>query len=99
MGIIRYGGCGFGMLACEGSWRCDIIPSFCHILLPHSSLLLPKHEEASVEMFDHMVEANGLKEEFERWGLNMCDITFVKEQIAGPLRLTQEEDQVRLPPA
>eukprot|EP00731_Ephydatia_muelleri_P038527 Em0793g3a len=48
-----------------------------------------RHEQASVEMFDHMVEVNGLKEEFESGGLGAHDITFVKEQIAGPLQPTQ----------
>ena len=56
-----------------------------------------RHEQASVEMFDHMVEANGLKEEFERWGLGTNDITFVKEQIAGPLRPTLEEEEDQSP--
>ncbi len=36
-------------------------------------------------MFDHMMETNGLKEVFESYGLNDTDLTFIKEQIAGPL--------------
>ncbi len=35
-------------------------------------------------MFDHLLEENGLREEFERYGLGAQDIEFIKEQIAGP---------------
>uniref|UniRef100_A0A3B3RW28 SAM domain and HD domain 1 n=1 Tax=Paramormyrops kingsleyae TaxID=1676925 RepID=A0A3B3RW28_9TELE len=45
-----------------------------------------KHEKASVDMFDHMVEVNGLKGVMEQYGLKLPeDLDFIKEQIAGPL--------------
>ncbi|XP_072014052.1 deoxynucleoside triphosphate triphosphohydrolase SAMHD1-like [Amphiura filiformis] len=44
-----------------------------------------KHEQASVKMFEYMIEANDLKEVFESFGLNETDLIFIKEQIAGPL--------------
>lgn len=39
---------------------------------------------ASVDMFDYLIEDNELEEEFHRYGLVGSDITFIKEQIAGP---------------
>ena len=36
-------------------------------------------------MFEHLLESNNLKVEFERCGLGDADIKFIKEQIAGPL--------------
>ena len=36
-------------------------------------------------MFEHLLEENDLIAEFERCGLGVDDITFIKEQIAGPL--------------
>ena len=44
-----------------------------------------QHEDASVMMFEHLLESNNLKVEFERCGLGDKDIKFIKEQIAGPL--------------
>ena len=46
--------------------------------------LLFQHEDASVQMLDYMIEDNGLKEVFEQYGLGEQDITFIKEQVAGP---------------
>ncbi|XP_022106625.1 deoxynucleoside triphosphate triphosphohydrolase SAMHD1-like isoform X2 [Acanthaster planci] len=43
------------------------------------------HEKASVDMFDHLIESNELNEVFVRYGLDDRDISFIKEQIAGPL--------------
>ncbi|XP_033626546.1 deoxynucleoside triphosphate triphosphohydrolase SAMHD1-like [Asterias rubens] len=43
------------------------------------------HEQASVDMFDYLIEANQLKEVFAEFGLDDQDISFIKEQIAGPL--------------
>ncbi|XP_033754260.1 deoxynucleoside triphosphate triphosphohydrolase SAMHD1-like isoform X2 [Pecten maximus] len=43
-----------------------------------------EHEQASVEMFDHLVKKNGLEEEFKKYGLESADLTFIKEQIKGP---------------
>ncbi|KAK3726835.1 hypothetical protein QZH41_016722 [Actinostola sp. cb2023] len=42
------------------------------------------HEEASVQMFDHLVEVNDLMPEFEKYSLNRTDLIFIKELIAGP---------------
>ncbi|XP_053281037.1 deoxynucleoside triphosphate triphosphohydrolase SAMHD1 isoform X1 [Pleuronectes platessa] len=46
-----------------------------------------KHEQASLDMFDYLVEHNKLKEEMvEQHGLKLPeDLDFIKEQIAGPL--------------
>ena len=46
--------------------------------------LLLQHEEASVKMFDYLVEKNDLIPEFEKYGLTEQDRMFIKEQIAGP---------------
>lgn len=43
-----------------------------------------KHEHASVKMFEYLVEVNDLELEFQRYGLFSVDLTFIKEQIAGP---------------
>ncbi|VDI08708.1 uncharacterized protein MGAL_10B084197 [Mytilus galloprovincialis] len=50
-----------------------------------------KHEDASVKMFDYLIEENELRKEFERFGLTEQDITFVKEQIAGPVKKNKNE--------
>ncbi|XP_037098954.1 deoxynucleoside triphosphate triphosphohydrolase SAMHD1 [Syngnathus acus] len=45
-----------------------------------------KHEEASLKMFDHLVEKNDLKPQMEQHGLVLPeDLDFIKELIAGPL--------------
>ncbi|XP_036447396.1 deoxynucleoside triphosphate triphosphohydrolase SAMHD1-like isoform X1 [Colossoma macropomum] len=45
-----------------------------------------KHENASVQMFDHLVKVNNLEPVMEKYGLSLpCDLIFIKEQIAGPL--------------
>ena len=43
-----------------------------------------QHEKDSVMMFEHLLEANDLREDFEKYGLGEIDIVFIKEQIAGP---------------
>ncbi|XP_031564010.1 deoxynucleoside triphosphate triphosphohydrolase SAMHD1-like [Actinia tenebrosa] len=43
-----------------------------------------KHEEASVQMFDYLVDSNNLKQEFVKYDLDQQDLTFIKELIAGP---------------
>ncbi|XP_037080063.1 deoxynucleoside triphosphate triphosphohydrolase SAMHD1-like isoform X2 [Pollicipes pollicipes] len=43
-----------------------------------------KHEQASVQMFQHMVEENDLMPKFKAAGLTEQDLIFIKEQIAGP---------------
>lgn len=49
------------------------------------SLLLAKHENASVAIFEHLVETNDLMETFESAGLDDTDLIFIKELIYGPL--------------
>nr|XP_006003880.2 PREDICTED: deoxynucleoside triphosphate triphosphohydrolase SAMHD1-like [Latimeria chalumnae] len=45
-----------------------------------------KHEDASVQMFDHLITSNGLKTSLEENGLILPeDIIFIKEQIIGPI--------------
>ncbi|KAL1021606.1 hypothetical protein UPYG_G00015470 [Umbra pygmaea] len=45
------------------------------------------HEEASLKMFDHMVEVNNLKDEMTIHGLKVPDdLDFIKELINGPLK-------------
>ncbi|XP_037628431.1 deoxynucleoside triphosphate triphosphohydrolase SAMHD1-like [Sebastes umbrosus] len=44
-----------------------------------------KHEKASLDMFDYLVNDNGLKPVMEQHGLVLPeDLDFIKEQIAGP---------------
>lgn len=44
-----------------------------------------QHEQASVEMFDHLVEVNGLKPVMVKYGLKLPeDLVFIREQIVGP---------------
>ncbi|KAM6924386.1 deoxynucleoside triphosphate triphosphohydrolase SAMHD1-like [Xenentodon cancila] len=52
-----------------------------------------KHETASLDMFDYLVEDNNLKLVMEEYGLVLPeDLDFIKEQIAGPLS-THVKDQ------
>ena len=48
-----------------------------------------QHEQASVAMFDHLIEVNKLKREFDQYGITEKDLKFVKEQIAGPIDTEQ----------
>ncbi|XP_055458178.1 deoxynucleoside triphosphate triphosphohydrolase SAMHD1 isoform X2 [Psammomys obesus] len=44
-----------------------------------------RHEQGSTEMFEHLVNSNGLKDAMKNYGLvPKEDITFIKEQIMGP---------------
>ncbi|XP_053429539.1 deoxynucleoside triphosphate triphosphohydrolase SAMHD1 isoform X2 [Nycticebus coucang] len=44
------------------------------------------HEQGSVEMFEHLINSNNLKDVMKHYGLvPEEDICFIKEQIAGPL--------------
>ncbi|XP_078026099.1 deoxynucleoside triphosphate triphosphohydrolase SAMHD1-like [Epinephelus lanceolatus] len=54
-----------------------------------------KHEDASVQMFDHLVKCNGLEEEMKKYSLVPQDQTFIKEMIAGPLKKRQGELQTK----
>nr|XP_024655908.1 deoxynucleoside triphosphate triphosphohydrolase SAMHD1-like [Maylandia zebra] len=50
-----------------------------------------KHADASLEMFDHLVVANSLAQEMERYGLILPpDLTFIKEMIK-PLKIDDAE--------
>ncbi|KAK3581153.1 hypothetical protein CHS0354_024685 [Potamilus streckersoni] len=51
-----------------------------------------KHEDASVEMFDYLIEDNNILPAFQEYGLDRQDITFIKEQIAGPCRKTKDKE-------
>jgi len=42
-----------------------------------------KHEDASVRMFDHLMEANNLLPTFAKYSLADKDVTFIKELISG----------------
>ncbi|KAM5245894.1 deoxynucleoside triphosphate triphosphohydrolase SAMHD1 [Ctenodactylus gundi] len=44
------------------------------------------HEQGSVQMFEHLLNSNGLRDVMEQYGLiPEEDICFIKEQIVGPL--------------
>ena len=42
-----------------------------------------QHEDASVNMFDHMMKVNNLLPSFAKYNLTEIDVIFVKELIAG----------------
>ena len=44
-------------------------------------------------MLDYLLEENGLRPEFRRYGLNERDIVFIKEMIAGPLQEHRDEEE------
>lgn len=46
-------------------------------------------------MFDHLLEVNNLSEEFKKYNLSESDLTFIKEQIAGPKRVDGDINDVR----
>ncbi|XP_040186533.1 deoxynucleoside triphosphate triphosphohydrolase SAMHD1 [Rana temporaria] len=51
-----------------------------------------KHESASVKMFYHLIQSNGLESIMKEYGLHLPeDLKFIEEQIAGPLT-TEAED-------
>ncbi|XP_028265237.1 deoxynucleoside triphosphate triphosphohydrolase SAMHD1-like [Parambassis ranga] len=55
-----------------------------------------KHEKASVQMLDHMVETNNLQSSMELYGLNLqTDLKFIKEMIDPPKKtdLKQRKDE------
>ncbi|XP_015749994.1 PREDICTED: deoxynucleoside triphosphate triphosphohydrolase SAMHD1-like, partial [Acropora digitifera] len=53
-----------------------------------------KHEDASLTMFDHMVEVNDLLPSFKKYNLTEKDVIFIKELIAGTA-LDRDGDQKR----
>ena len=56
-----------------------------HASVQQTHLPSVQHEQASVMMFDHLITSNKLECELKRYGLAEQDLTFIKEQIAGPL--------------
>ena len=42
-----------------------------------------QHEDTSVAMFEHLIQENGLRKDFQEYHLNERDIQFIKEQIGG----------------
>ena len=48
-------------------------------------------------MFDHLVEVNNLQPLLERFDITEGDLTFVKEQIAGPIDTEQCSSQMQAP--
>ena len=54
-----------------------------------------QHERASIEMFDYMIEANGLMPSFEHAGLDENDLILVKELIYGQLNEENPTNSVR----
>jgi deoxynucleoside triphosphate triphosphohydrolase SAMHD1 len=53
-----------------------------------------QHEEASTEMFEHLLNENNLRPVFAKYKLGESDILFIKEQIAGPCK--DRRDQVNV---
>ena len=52
-----------------------------------------QHEKASLEMFDHLVEVNGLETEMQRYGLDSVnDLVFIKEMLYKPLDTDSAQD-------
>nr|KAF6423692.1 SAM and HD domain containing deoxynucleoside triphosphate triphosphohydrolase 1 [Rousettus aegyptiacus] len=51
------------------------------------------HEQGSVDMFEHLINSNGLRTVMEQYGLiPEEDICFIKEQIKGPLESPSKDD-------
>ena len=50
-----------------------------------------QHEDASVQMFDYLVNDNKLIQEFEKYNLSDVDRTFITEQIRGPSKDMKEK--------
>ena len=64
-----------------------IIP--CFSFLPHPPHF--QHEEASVDMFEYMVDVNRLKPVFEKYGLIEEDRVCIEELILGQPRTRRAE--------
>ncbi|XP_063153319.1 deoxynucleoside triphosphate triphosphohydrolase SAMHD1 [Candoia aspera] len=53
-----------------------------------------KHEQASVQMFEHLITSNNLRPVMESYGLKLDeDIDFIKEQIAGPVEVNRVDSK------
>ena len=66
------------------------------------TIFLFQHENASVKMFDYLIEQNDLRQCFDKYGLHEEDITFIKEQIDESLTgdandMVRSEDYVSGP--
>uniref|UniRef100_A0A3Q3GDJ0 HD domain-containing protein n=1 Tax=Labrus bergylta TaxID=56723 RepID=A0A3Q3GDJ0_9LABR len=78
---------------------CVQIAGLCHDLghgpFSHlyDGLFLPKHENGSCDMLDHLLKENNLEPVMEKYGLKPeDDIIFIKEMIAGPLQESKEQE-------
>ena len=56
---------------------------------------MTQHEDASVAMFDHLIQVNDLQSSFDQYGITDTDLAFVKEQIAGPIDTEQCSSQMQ----
>ena len=56
---------------------------------------LTQHEDASVDMFDHLIRVNDLQSSFDQYDITATDLVFVKEQIAGPIDTEQCSSQMQ----
>lgn len=59
-------------------------------------ILFEKHEDASVKMFDYLVEENNLEAEFKKYNLHERDRIFIKEQIRGPQSKTVRSERTEV---
>lgn len=57
-------------------------------------LLFTQHEDASVNMFDHMMKENNLFPSFREYNLSEKDLIFIKELIAGTALVDTSNSQV-----
>ena len=57
-------------------------------------LLFTQHEDASVNMFDHMMKVNNLFPSFREYNLLEKDLIFIKELIAGTALVDTSNSQV-----
>lgn len=64
-----------------------------HVIVNSTLCPFSQHESASVMMFQHLLESNNLKVEFERCGLSEIDVIFIKEQIEGPRKSEMSSQQ------
>jgi HD superfamily phosphohydrolase len=52
-----------------------------------------KHEDASIKMFEHLIDDNKLKPLFLEYGLDDNDVTFIKELIKGKKKTCRPQDK------
>jgi len=69
---------------------CDYSSYLINILM---NVCILQHEDSSLRMFDHLVEANGLKSEMKTYGLEVeKDLVFIKELVLGKPLSTLKND-------